>query len=96
MPAQRPGTYLHLRGPTCGSQVAEWQCLAVLSVYHGDSRLQLGGWLLYMAQPSTSAPAILNAQGPAIQVLITENGAHYQQLTSHENEEPFAEAHPTN
>lgn len=47
------------------------------------------------AQPSTSAPAILNAQGPAIQVLITENRAHYQQLASHENEEPFAEAHPT-
>jgi hypothetical protein len=47
-----------------------------------------------MAQPSTSAPDILNAQGPAIQVLITENGAHYQQLASHENEEPFAEAHP--
>lgn len=48
-----------------------------------------------MAQPSTSAPAILSAQGPAIQVLITENGAHYQQLASHENEEPFAKAHPT-
>lgn len=47
-----------------------------------------------MAQPSTSAPAIPNAQGPAIWVLITENRAHYQQLASHENQEPFAEAHP--
>ena len=41
------------------------------------------------------SPATLNAQGPAIQVLITENGAHYQQLASLENEGPFAEAHPT-
>lgn len=52
---------------------------------------------LAMAQFSTQAPApaILNVQGPVIQVLITENRAHYQQLASHENEEPFAESHPT-
>lgn len=50
-----------------------------------------------MAQFSTQAPAPAtpNVQGPAIQVLITENRAHYQQLASHENEEPFAESHPT-
>lgn len=50
-----------------------------------------------MARFSTQAPApaTLNVQGPAIQVLITENRAHYQQLASHENEEPFAESHPT-
>lgn len=87
----------HRHGPAGGDQIAERQWLAILAICHGDLRQGPGHEARHRPWPSTPAlaPAMLNAQGPAIQVLITENRAHYQQLASHENEEPFAESHPT-
>lgn len=79
-----PGTHWHLHGPA-----------GLLSTVETPDKAMRPGTAHSPVQHAAPAPAILNVQGPVIQVFITENGANYQQLASHENEEPFAESHPT-
>lgn len=61
-----------------------------------QTRLQRGGRILCTSQRSTSAPVVLNAQGPAC-----HSGFNYRKQGTLSTacftptEEPFAEAHPT-